>query len=66
MFTAGLGEPLRTNVELQSPTQLQTAMSLARAYERRDAIVPGAKGAPSKGLSRVTMSAGSTGAAQAP
>jgi hypothetical protein len=34
MFTAGLGEPLRTDVELQSPTQLQTAMSLARAYER--------------------------------
>jgi hypothetical protein len=28
MFIAGLGEPLRTDVELQSPTQLQTAMSL--------------------------------------
>jgi hypothetical protein len=34
MFAAGLGEPLRTDVELQSLTQLQTAMSLARAYER--------------------------------
>jgi hypothetical protein len=34
MFTTGLGEPLWTDVELQSPTQLQTAMSLARAYER--------------------------------
>ena len=36
MFTAGLGEPLRTDVELQAPTNLQTAMSLARAYERRE------------------------------
>jgi hypothetical protein len=61
MFTAGLGEPLQTDVELQSPTQLQTAMSLARAYERRDVIVPSAKGTPSKGSSHVTMSAGSTG-----
>jgi hypothetical protein len=33
MFTAGLGEQLRTNVELQAPTNLQSAMSLARAYE---------------------------------
>jgi hypothetical protein len=33
MFTAGLGEPLQTDVKLQSLTQLQTAMSLARAYE---------------------------------
>jgi hypothetical protein len=35
MFTAGLGESLRTDVELLTPTNLQTAMSLARAYERR-------------------------------
>jgi hypothetical protein len=41
-------------------------MSLARAYERRDAIVSGTKGAPSKGSSHVTMSAGNTGAALAP
>jgi hypothetical protein len=33
MFTAGLGEQLRTDVELQAPTNLQSAMSLARAYE---------------------------------
>jgi hypothetical protein len=38
-------------------------MSLARAYERRDALVPGAKGTPYKGSSRVTMAAGSTGTA---
>jgi hypothetical protein len=35
MFSAGLGEPLRTNVELATPADLQTAMSLARTYERR-------------------------------
>jgi hypothetical protein len=33
MFTSGLGEPLRTDIELQAPTNLQSAMSLARAYE---------------------------------
>lgn len=35
LFTAGLMKPLRTDVELQNPTNLQTAMSLARAYEVR-------------------------------
>jgi hypothetical protein len=35
MFTAGLGEPLHTDVELVSPSNLQTAMSLTRAYEWR-------------------------------
>jgi hypothetical protein len=35
MFTAGLGDPLRTDVKLVTPPDLQTAMSLARAYERR-------------------------------
>jgi hypothetical protein len=34
MFTIGLGEPLRTNVELAAPIDLQAAMHLARAYER--------------------------------
>jgi hypothetical protein len=38
MFTAGLGEPLWTDVELQTPTTLQYAMSLARTYERRTAL----------------------------
>jgi hypothetical protein len=33
MFTVGLGEPLRTGVELAVPTDLQAAMRLARAYE---------------------------------
>ena len=35
LFTGGLPNPLRTDVELQAPTNLQQAMSLARAYERR-------------------------------
>lgn len=35
LFTSGLLKPLRTDVELQNPTNLQTAMSLARAYEVR-------------------------------
>jgi hypothetical protein len=35
MFTAGLGEPLHTDVDLAAPTDLQAAMHLARAYERR-------------------------------
>lgn len=35
LFTAGLLNPLRTDVELQNPSNLQTAMSLARVYERR-------------------------------
>jgi hypothetical protein len=34
MFTARLGEPLRTDIKLAALTNLQTAMRLARAYER--------------------------------
>lgn len=33
LFTAGLGKPLQTNIELQRPTNLELAMDLARAYE---------------------------------
>lgn len=35
LFTGGLPEPLRTDVELHYPQDLQRAMSLARAYERQ-------------------------------
>jgi hypothetical protein len=38
MFTVGLGEPLRIDVELAAPTELQQAMNLARAYERRISV----------------------------
>ena len=37
LFTAGLGQPLSSDVEMQHPANLQTAMSLARAFERRSA-----------------------------
>ena len=38
-FTAGLGDPLMTDVEVQKPTDLQHAMSLARTYEARNAAM---------------------------
>jgi len=37
LFTGGLPQPLRTDVELQAPLDLQRAMCLARAFERRSA-----------------------------
>jgi len=38
IFTAGLRNPLRTDVELQKPATLEDAVGLARAYERRTAM----------------------------
>jgi hypothetical protein len=35
MFSTGLGEALRIDVELVTPSDLQTTMTLSRAYERR-------------------------------
>jgi hypothetical protein len=40
VFTAGLQQPLSTDVELQRPATLEEAMGLARAYERRQAALP--------------------------
>jgi hypothetical protein len=34
LFTAGLGEPMTSDVEMQQPANLQFTMSLARAFER--------------------------------
>ena len=42
LFTGGLPDPIRTDVELQALADLQRAMGLARAYERRAAALPGA------------------------
>ena len=42
LFTGGLPDPIRTDVELQAPADLQRAMGLARAYERRAVAHPGA------------------------
>jgi hypothetical protein len=39
IFTAGLGEPLQTDIELQRPASLEDAMGLARAYERRSTTI---------------------------
>jgi hypothetical protein len=38
LFTAGLGKPLRADVELLTPSNLQHTISLARFYERRTDI----------------------------
>jgi hypothetical protein len=35
IYTTGLGDPLRIDVELQRPMTLEDAMGLSRAYERR-------------------------------
>lgn len=41
LFTSGLPKPIRTDVELQAPTDLQRAMYLARAFEHSpNAIIP--------------------------
>jgi hypothetical protein len=37
IYTAGLGDPLRIDAELQRPVTLEDAMSLSRAFERRNA-----------------------------
>lgn len=42
LFTEGLPEPLRTDVELQAPADLQHAMSLARAFERHSSALTSA------------------------
>jgi hypothetical protein len=36
IFTAGLGDPLRVDVELHRPVSLEDAMGLARSYEHRN------------------------------
>jgi hypothetical protein len=39
IFTAGLGEPLQTDIELQRSASLEDATGLARAYERRSTTI---------------------------
>ncbi|KAJ1259396.1 hypothetical protein BS78_10G151600 [Paspalum vaginatum] len=53
LFTAGLGQPLSSDVEMQRPrtVSLQTAMSLARAYERRQQEADHAASQPAGRLS---------------
>jgi hypothetical protein len=42
LFTAGLGEPMTSDVEMQRPIDLQAAMSLERAFEHRASVAPSA------------------------
>jgi hypothetical protein len=46
IYTAGLLELLKTNVELLNPQDMEMAMSLARAYERRLAVIAEANKGP--------------------
>ena len=50
IYTAGLLEPLKTDVELQNPTDMEMAMSLAWAYERRLVVLADSNKAPSTKL----------------
>jgi hypothetical protein len=38
LFTTGLGEPMTSDVEMQYPDDLQSAMSMARAFECRASV----------------------------
>jgi hypothetical protein len=42
LFTSGLSDLLQVDVEMQKPLDLQIAMSLARSYEQRSAIIAAA------------------------
>jgi hypothetical protein len=44
LFTSGLTDLLRVDVEMQKPLYLQVAMSMARAYEQRATIIATASG----------------------
>jgi hypothetical protein len=44
LFTGGLPDAIRVDVELQAPQDLQRAMALARAYERRSSAMVAAAG----------------------
>jgi hypothetical protein len=39
LFTASLGEPMTSDVEMQRPNDLQAVMSLARAFKHRASTV---------------------------
>jgi hypothetical protein len=46
IYTVSLLEPLKMDVELQKPQDMEMAMSLARAYERRLAVISDANKTP--------------------
>jgi hypothetical protein len=54
LFTGGLPEAIRVDVELQAPPDLQRVMVLARAYERHVAAAPPPQGArPARSSARL-------------
>ncbi|XP_066373490.1 uncharacterized protein [Miscanthus floridulus] len=63
LYTGGLGQPLAHDVEMQHPANLQKAMSLARAFEQRQAesSVVNSSAAP-KGSSRRAIASATTAA----
>jgi hypothetical protein len=52
VFTGGLPDHIRIDVELHDPQDLQCAMRLARAYERRNSVTPLALLVPSNRSTR--------------
>lgn len=42
IYTVGLVEPLKTDVELQNPYDMEMEMSLAQTYERRVVVMANA------------------------
>jgi hypothetical protein len=63
IFTAGLGDPLRIDVELQKPSTLEEAAALAKAFEQRLAcdtsgrvVPPGSHTSMSSPASQTTAS----------
>lgn len=66
LYTGGLGQPLASDVELQHPSNLQQAMTLARAYEQRqEASTINSSAAPKSSSRRVMASASSSAAGAA-
>lgn len=57
IFTAGLLQPMRMDVEMHKPASFEDAMALARAYERRTQVVDDS----SRSLPRSTRSSSRTG-----
>ena len=64
MYTGGLGQPLAHDVEMQHPANLQQAMSLARAFEQRNAEASTVNSATTpKGSGRRAIASATTTAA---
>jgi hypothetical protein len=65
IFTAGLWDPLRTDVELQKPLTLEEAVALARAYERRLSCDTSGRAVPSGSRTSMSSPASRTAAPRA-